>query len=196
MLHDLAIEPRMSEVIIHLLRSVLYRDHKPELWNNLLLGQASIGQYLRIIGLELYVDESEGHAFLRQIDFSEADTQPLSKLIPKRSLSYTQSILCVLLRKRLLEADFSGESSRVIVSREEVLSDAQVFFPALKDETKVAKRIDAAINSLVKFGFLRELSGPPNRFEVLSVLKAFFTPATLDEIDSRLEEYRDGNATT
>lgn len=83
-------------------KGVVYLDRHPEMWHILLRDQASIRDYITVIGLELFIDKNEGFAFLRQkIDDEHADQETLPQLISRRPLSYPVSLLCVLLRKKI-----------------------------------------------------------------------------------------------
>src|SRR5579864_3696651 len=104
-----------SHVLIHLMKNILYQDKQPELWNSLLNNQAAIRSYIAILALELFIDESEGYAFLRQCPVSNdnENTQDLPRLIQRRPLSYSVSLLCLLLRKKLIENDTTSSNTRV-----------------------------------------------------------------------------------
>jgi hypothetical protein len=79
----------LSDVLIALLRGVVYSDSSPQLWRDLLNLQSSSRDHLRLLGLDLIIDEAEGYAYLRQ---SEADDEDNSdaprRLIARRPLSY------------------------------------------------------------------------------------------------------------
>ena len=59
----------------------------------------------------------------------EDENNALPRLIIRRPLSYPISLLCVLLRKKMAEADSSGAETRVIVSRQELINAMLVFMP-------------------------------------------------------------------
>ena len=83
----------------------------PKTWQGILDFEKDIRDYFWVIGLELFLDEAEGYAFLKHRNW-EPDEEPLPRLVDKRPLSYPVSLLCVLLRKRLLEADAGGGLER------------------------------------------------------------------------------------
>ena len=58
--------PELGPVVVKLMRGVLYRDRHEAAWQHLLNLQARVMDYLRIIGLNLVVDEAEGYAFQKQ----------------------------------------------------------------------------------------------------------------------------------
>jgi len=105
-------------------------------------------------------------------------------------LSYPVSLLCVLLRKRLVEQDAGGGETRVVLSREQMVEMMRVFLPAKGNDAKTIDQINRHINKLVDFGFLRSLKGQDNQFEVRRIIKALFSADWLADFQGRLEEYK------
>lgn len=50
--------------LISLLKGVVY-DHQKPAWTNLVDHEADVKKYFSTIGLELFMDKSEGYAFLK-----------------------------------------------------------------------------------------------------------------------------------
>ena len=180
-----------APVLIHLLKAVLYRDQHARLWEMLEQYPAAVRDYFSVIGLELIVDEAEGYAFLRQQEIDEDDKNALPRLVQRRQLSYPVSLLCVLLRKRLVEQDAGGGETRVVLSREQIIEMLRVFLPARGNEAKTIDQINRHINKVVEFGFLRPMKGQENQFEVRRIIKALFNADWLADFDARLKAYRD-----
>ena len=61
-----ALPPPVAAVAVHLLKGVVYRDQHEAVWQDLLTFQGPVREYLDVIGLQVFLDESEGYAFLRQ----------------------------------------------------------------------------------------------------------------------------------
>jgi hypothetical protein len=75
-----------AAAIIALYKGPIYRERQPETWRDLIADQASVRAYCAVIGLELFVDEAEGFAFLRQAtDTGDEDDTPLPRLIPRHN---------------------------------------------------------------------------------------------------------------
>ncbi len=74
----------------------------------------------------------------------------IPKLVHSRSLSFSVSILLVLLRKYLLEREISGEGPRVIITREQIKSQLQTFLEPSINEARMMDKIDAYINGSIK----------------------------------------------
>ena len=182
--------PQVAPVLIHLLKGVLYRDRQEALWQTLLDLQAVVRDYVAVIGLELILDEAEGYAFLRQRAPQEDAEQPLPRLVQRRPLSYPLSLLCVLLRKRLVEQDAGGGETRVVLGREQIVEMLRVYLPDRGSEARTVDYIKAQINKAVDYGFLRRLKGEEERFEVRRILKALVDADWLADMDTKLEAYR------
>ena len=178
----------LQPVLVILLKGVLYQERKPELWRDLLALQAAVRDYCLQIGLELFIDESEGYAFLKQQPADEKN--PLPRLIQRRQLSYPLSLLLVLLRKKLIELDSEGGQTRLILSREEMVEMTMIFLPESSNEAKIIDSIDRHINRLCEYGFLRRLKGETNRYELHRIIKAVVDGDWLNDFNEHLKEYQ------
>lgn len=191
----------LSSLVISLLKGVLYLENDGHLWNALIQLQARIRDHIAVLGLELVLDEAEGYAFLRaRPEVAAEDGGPadkLPRLIARRPLSFPVSLLLALLRKKLAEFDASGEQTRLILARDEIVELLRLFLPESSNEARLIDQIDTHINKIVDLGFLRRLkpvagsnvAGGGN-FEVRRILKAFVDAQWLADFDARLGEYR------
>lgn len=180
--------PTLPPLLIHLLKGVLYREQMPNRWQELLQLESQVRDYLSVIGLKLDLDDAEGYAYLRQREAS--DDEELPRLVSRRPLSYAVSLLCVLLRKRLLEADAGNGELRTMITSAEIIDRVRTFLPKSSNEAKIEEQIDTHIRKVVDMGFLRELSGQKETYEIRRVLKAFVDAEWLADFNERLEEYR------
>lgn len=184
-----AAEADLSPPLIALFRGVVYADTQPQNWQQLLRLQSRIRDYVTVLGLELMLDETEGHAYLRQRPRNDDDND-LPRLVPRRQLSYPVSLLLALLRRKLAEHDAAGGDTRLVLTREEIVDLIRMFLPETGDEARLVQRIDTHINKAIELGFLRRLRGQTDRFEVRRILKSFVDAQWLTELDQRLAEYR------
>lgn len=184
----------LSALLIQLLKGVLYEEQHARLWPDLLRLQAAVRDYCRVIGLELYIDEAEGYAFLRQQETEDEEGQDkdnVPRLIPRRSLTFPVSLLLVLLRKRLAEEDASGGATRVVLSREQIVDMMILFMPEQKNEARTTEQINTAINRALDYGFLRKLKQDEGELlEIRRILKAFVDAQWLDQFQAHLGGYR------
>ena len=183
-------QPTISPVVIHLLKGILFRNIQPVLWNDLLELQAQVKDYVEVVGLDLTVDDIEGYAYLTQITTSEEDKNPLPRLIARRPLSYPISLLCVLLRKKMAEADSSGAEMRVIISRQDLINDMIVFMPAKSNEAQIAASISATINKVTELGFLRKLKNDSENLEIQRIISALVDADWSADLAQKLEIYQ------
>jgi hypothetical protein len=185
----------LSSVVVPLLKGVLYQEDNPGLWGTILNLQASVRDYVAVLGLELMLDEAEGYAFLRsRKDENEDDQVAIPRLVARRQLSYPVSLLLALLRKKLAEFDAGGGDTRLILSRDEVVELIRIFLPAGSNEAKLIDQIDTTLNKIAELGFIRRLRGQGQMIEVRRIIKAFVDAQWLAEFDERLTEYRQQNA--
>ncbi len=178
-----------APAIIKLLQGVIYNDDK-ELWDNLIKYHVPIKEYFKVIGIDVLIYETEGFAFLKQKQFDEGQEIILPNLIEKRQLSYPVTLLCVLLVEKIIEFDATeGDSTRLIVDKDEIKEMLRIFLPDKTNEVKLIDNIDENINKLVKYGFLRKLNDTESKYEVKRILKVKVPVETLLEVKSKLEEY-------
>ncbi len=178
-----------APVIIKLLQGVIYNDDK-ESWDNLIKYHVPIKEYFKVIGIDVLIYETEGFAFLKQKQFDEGQEINIPNLIEKRQLSYPVTLLCVLLVEKLIEFDATdGDSTRLIVDKDEIKEMLRIFLPERTNEAKLIDNIDENINKLVKYGFLRKLNDTESKYEVKRILKAKIPAETLQEVKNKLEEY-------
>lgn len=179
----------LSHVLVSLMKGVVYQENDPVLWQGLLNLQGHVRDHVAILGLQLVLDEPEGHAYLRQRPVAEGEPE-LPRLVARRQLSYGVSLLLALLRKKLVEADAAGGNTRLVLRRDEVFELVRTFQPEGSNEARRVDRLDADLAKVVDLGFLRKLRGEDEVFEVRRILKAFVDAQWLDTFEQRLAEYR------
>jgi hypothetical protein len=184
-------EPELSSVVIPLLKGVVYQEQQAEVWSSLLDLQARVRDYVKVMGLDLIVDEAEGYAFLRSRPDENDDDEPkLPRLIVRRPLSFPVSLLLALLRKKLAEFDARGGETRLVLSRDEAVESLRVFLPEGTNETRLIDQVDAYLNKLVELGFVRAMRGQAGTYEVRRILKAYVDAQWFSDFDRRLAEYQ------
>ena len=202
-----------SSVLIKLLQGFVVSDEK-KYWESLLTYQEAIREYFSALGLQLHLSTDDGYAFLKQgrleqhpestqeggIDDGEAvmedeegtlEENPTASQMPtlvrRIPLSFEVSLLCVLLREALEQFDSQvNDDHRLVLSCLDIYDLLKLFYEEKTDETKQVKRFDALINRVVELGFLKELKGNQNSFEVRRIIKAQFDAEKLVEIKTRM----------
>ena len=173
-----------SNILVALLKGVVYRDDKH--WDELAPNEADIKKYFADIYLDVIIDKSEGYAYLKQ-RVSEDEEEETPKLIEKRQLNFHVSLLCLLLRKHLIENDSEGESTKAYLTRDEILNLVKPFYKETTNEASQIKLMDAAIKKVMDEGFLRKMKTEEEQYEVKRIIKAF---VNADVVKDSLEKLK------
>lgn len=176
----------LSRVVVPLMRGVIYQSDNAATWALLRRHHARVRDHMAVMGLELLVDEAEGYAHLRQVDYDDVD---IPRLVPRHRLPFTVSLLLALLRKRLAEFDASSSDPRLILTRDQIADLLRVHLPQSTNEVRLASDVDTLVTKVVGLGFLRQVTGQERTYEVRRILKAYVDAQWLAEFDSRLSEY-------
>ena len=79
-------EPNLSIAVTQLVKGVVYRDTHSAQWQAMLRLQTAVRDYVRVLGLDLVVDESEGYAYLRtrpEDTASDESRTAIPRLVPR-----------------------------------------------------------------------------------------------------------------
>lgn len=181
-------EQAVATAIIELMRGVVYREHAQSTWSTLDRHSGLVRDHFEAIGVDVVVDDTEGYAYLRGQE-EDVDGEPLPRLVKRRSLTYNVSLLLVLLRKRLVEFETTGSEGKLVLSRDSVVEMLRVFLGDSTNEARVIDRVDTTIKQVADLGFLRQLRGQPDHWEVRRILKAYVDAQTLSDYAGKLREY-------
>jgi len=174
-----------------LFKGLFYKSDNESAWLELLENsRGMILEYFETIGLSVEVDEVEGYAYLKTIESDEESPQ-LPKLITARELSYKVSLLCVLLRKKIVDFEMQNESTRAVISKDDIVSNIVLFLPQKFNEVKLYKEIDNTIKKVEDLGFLKKLKSSENSYEIRSSIKAFVDAQWLSEFSQKMQEYKE-----
>lgn len=174
--------------LIHLMKGVIERETSPVVWQGLMQCTAQVRDHVGVIGLELTFDEAEGYAYLRQRPEVEGETS-FPRLVPRRQLGYSVSLLLALLRRRLAEADANSGDTQLVLARGEIHDLVRHLSRDASNEARQADRLDRDIDRIVELGFLRQIRRDADTFEVRRILAAFVNAQWLSEFDQRLAAY-------
>lgn len=178
----------ISSAIIRLMRGVVYRESDEDIWATLERSGASVRDHFTTIGVDVIVDESEGYAYLRSHPEEEGE-EPLPRLVRRRALTYNVSLLLVLLRKRLLEFEITGGEGRLVLSTDQIVEMLQLFQAESTNEARLVEQADNTIKKAVELGFLRQLRGQTDQWEVRRIIKAYVDAQTLSDFAGKLRQY-------
>ncbi|WP_369046810.1 DUF4194 domain-containing protein [Sinomonas sp. P10A9] len=181
----------LPAVVTRLFKGVLYREADEKLWQALGELSSHVQDYVSVLGLELFLDEAEGYAFLRSRDDADG---ALPRLVPRRQLTFNVSLLLALLRARLAEFDQRNDETRLVMTEEQLRDMLSVFLPESSNEARIMDQLATTIKKVVELGFLRRMRGDGrgqgDEYEVVRIIKAFVDAQWLEEFDARLADYR------
>ncbi|MPZ96435.1 MAG: DUF4194 domain-containing protein [Propionibacteriales bacterium] len=181
-------ERATGSAIIRLMQGVVYREHDEDSWLTIERQGADIRDHFATIGVDVVVDDVEGYAYLRSRPEVDGE-EPLPRLVRRRSLTYNVSLLLVLLRKRLVEFETTGSEGKLVLSRDQIVEMLRLFLADSTNEARVVDTAEATIKKAAELGFLRQLRGQPEHWEVRRVLKAYVDAQTLSDFAGKLREY-------
>ena len=188
-------EHAVATAIISLMREVVYRDVPAQegVWEALARHRGAIADHFAEIGVDVVVDEAEGYAYLRTREPDDGE-EALPRLVRRRSLTYNVSLLLVLLRRRMVEFEASGEAGKLVLTRDQIVELLRVFQASSTNEARIVEQADRTIAQVADLGFLRELRGQRGAWEVRRILKAYVDAQTLADFSARLAAYAGGDA--
>jgi len=176
-----------SNILVALLKGIVY-IHNEKLWDELLTHESDIKKYFADIYLDVIIDKSEGYAYLKQ-RVNEAEEDDAPKLIEKRQLNFHVSLLCLLLRKHLIENDSEGESTKAVLTRDEIVNMMKPFYKESTNEANQVKQIEAAIKRVIDEGFLRKMKTDDEQYEINRIIKAFVNADAVKDSLDKLKSY-------
>lgn len=187
-----------ATALIRLLQGFLYADDG-EAWDLLLRYRSSVESYFARMGLELYINEVDGFAYLSQPDAEDdaGAAVSLPRLTRRRPLTYSVTILLVLLRDELNQFDRTNlEANRLIIPREHLVEQMRSFYAQRGDERQLLAQIQKDINQVIDLGFLKEIThGEQVSYLVRPVLKAKINSDQLAQIKAQLEQHAHDDST-
>lgn len=185
-------QQQISRMAIQLTKYPIYQDDdNGDQWRTLLRYRYEINKVFQPFNLSLIVDEEDGYAYLREQDESESTSG--FRMTNRHALGFHESLLLVMLRRRLAEANV--ESTRLLLSKEDLLEMMKPFFIESNNEVKIEKRILTVINNVVDIGCLKKLrGGEVEMFGVRPIIKTMINADKIQEILDSYHEYL-GNKT-
>jgi len=181
-------EHAVASAIIRLMQGVVYRESDEDTWLTLERQGAGVRDHFATIGVDVVVDDAEGFAYLRSRPEEDGD-EALPRLVRRRALTYNVSLLLVLLRKRLVEFETAGGDGRLILATAQITEMLRLFQAASTNDARVVDQAETTIDKARDLGFLRQLRGQSDHWEVRRILKAYVDAQTLSDFAAKLREY-------
>ncbi|MGP4054916.1 DUF4194 domain-containing protein [Mycobacterium sp. 4D054] len=181
-------ERAVAAAIIRLMQGVVYRTSDEDTWLTLERLGAGVRDHFSTIGVDVVIDDTEGYAYLRSRPEEDGD-EALPRLVRRRALTYNVSLLLVLLRKRLVEFETGGGEGRLVLSTEQIVEMLRLFQADSTNDARVVDQAETTIKKAAELGFLRQLRGQRDHWEVRRILKAYVDAQTLNDFAAKLREY-------
>lgn len=181
-------EHAVGSAVIRLMQGVVYRESDEDTWLALERHGGGVRDHFSTVGVDVVVDDVEGYAFLRSRPENEGE-EALPRLVRRRALTYNLSLLLVLLRKRLVEFETSGSEGRLVLTTEQIVEMLRVFQAESSNEARIVDQAEKTVAKAAEFGFLRQLRGQRDHWEVRRILKAYVGAQTLSDFAGRLKQY-------
>ena len=181
-------EHAIASAIIRLMQGVVYRESDEDTWLTLERAGAGVRDHFATIGVDVVVDDAEGYAYLRSQPAEDGD-EVLPRLVRRRALTYNISLLLVLLRKRLVEFETTGGEGRLVLATDQIVEMLRLFQAESTNDARVVEQAEMTIRKAAELGFLRQLRGQPDQWEVRRILKAYVDAQTLSDFAAKLREY-------
>lgn len=181
-------EHAIASAIIRLMQGVVYRESDEDTWLTLERSGAGVRDHFATIGVDVVVDDPEGYAYLRSQPSEDGD-EVLPRLVRRRALTYNVSLLLVLLRKRLVEFETTGGEGRLVLATDQIVETLRLFQAESTNDARVVEQAEMTIRKAAELGFLRQLRGQRDQWEVRRILKAYVDAQTLSDFSAKLREY-------
>jgi hypothetical protein len=178
-----------SKAIVKLLKSPVERNSS--VWNDVVIYQLEIQEFISQIGLELIVKKEEGFAFVKQFEDSEGNTLGL---ITRRQIGFETSIILVVLRQALEEFDNNPTQFQVaekFITDTEIKEELELFLQEGYNRLRFLKDLDKYIKNVVELGYLKEISKKDNetKYQIQRIIKEKITLDILQEFKIKLQDY-------
>ena len=177
-----------GSAIIRLMQGVVYRESDEDTWITLERLGGGVRDHFATIGIDVVTDDAEGYAYLRSRPTEDGE-EALPRLVRRRALTYNVSLLLVLLRKRLVEFETTGGEGRLVLSTDQIVEMLRLFQSESTNDARAVDQAETTIKKAAELGFLRQLRGQNDQWEVRRILKAYVDAQTLSDFAAKLREY-------
>lgn len=183
---------QFTPVFIKLLKGPVDYTEKST-WEKIILYKAELVSFLLSIGLKLVLNEDDGYAYLQHAVSEDEDAMNIS-WIQRRSLTYEESIMLVLLREMMAEFEVGDATTRELIKkRREIKEYAELFFKEKASRVKFLKEIDRLIDKVEEYGFLSVIDRndvlDEEKFRINKIIKAKVDGDILEQFKEQLNEH-------
>jgi hypothetical protein len=182
-----------TTVFIKLLKGPIEYVEK-SMWEKLIQYKAELTGFLQQLGLTLVLDEQDGYAYVKHMQTDEEDSSVT--WIQRRSLTYEESVMLVLLREMMAEFEVGEATNRELIKkRREIKEYAELFFKENASRVKFLKEIDRLIDKAEENGFLDKTENhdlaDEQKFRIKKIIKAKVSSEELDVFYQQLQKFKE-----
>ena len=182
-----------TSVFIKLLKGPIEYVEKST-WEKLVQYKAELTTFLPQLGLALVLDEQDGYAYVKHLQTDEEEN-PVT-WIQRRSLTYEESVMLVLLREMMAEFEVGEATNRELIKkRREIKEYAELFFKENASRVKFLKEIDRLIDKAEENGFLDKTEhhdlADEQKFRIKKIIKAKVSSEELDQFYQQLQRFKE-----
>lgn len=180
-----------SKAIVKLLKGIV--ECNDPVWNNILIYQSDIQNYLSVIGLNLIVKKDEGFAFVKQ---AVLDDEKTLNLVTRRQLGFEVSVILIILRQMLEDFEMNPTDSQAdekYVTPSQIKDEVELFLPSRFNQIKFKQDLDNYISKVIDLGFLvaskQTDTGTETRYKIHRIIKEKITLDALNDFKNKLNDY-------
>lgn len=188
--------PEYAPVLRKLLKGSLSMYQEKDHWEIMLRYRSVVEDWLTKIGIELFIDETEGYAFVRDPEPPDDYTGPrLPALMSSHSLDYKTTVLCVILREKLLEHDQRSlvAGGRPVITKSDIYDEMAGWLKQDSAASKFRYDINRTIGGLEKMKLIREVKDQEDTYYIERIIKARINAEALEDIRQKLIEQTDSD---
>ena len=171
--------PELSIALATLLRGPVYAEDSPAVWASVNALGSQLRDHLNALGMRVVVDVTEQYAYLRADD-ELPDGMP--RLVRRHALSYSTTVLLILLRQQMTGAEADADTQRLIVTTDQIVEMMRLYHPPGTSDEKIA----ADITRLAELGYLKRMRSTEDTWEVRRIIKAIATADWIAEWGEKL----------
>lgn len=162
-------------------------------WETLLQYQTQLNSFLLQLGLKLILEKDDGYAYVEQVKDDAGD--PVVSWIHRRSLTYDESVLLVLLRSLMVDFEMGEITSRELIKkRRELKEAAEDFFKENASRVRFIRDLDRLIDRVCELGFLDKWEEAElldeQRFRIKKWIKHRVDGEVLEDFRKRLTHFK------
>ncbi|RYG30135.1 MAG: DUF4194 domain-containing protein [Chitinophagaceae bacterium] len=162
-------------------------------WETLLQYQMQLNSFLLQLGLKLILEKDDGYAFVEQVKDDAGD--PVVSWMHRRTLTYDESVLLILLRSLMADFEMGEITSRELIKKRRELKDAaEDFFKENASRVRFIRDLDKLIDRVCELGFLEKWEEAElldeQRFRIKKWIKQRVDNEVLEDFRKRLTSFQ------